>query len=1186
TVKVLYTFDDSHKTYCLARLPNALSIPAVMVDDETQVGVIELRTCVESIVNASPELVAKFGHDYTVYAYDYSEFETPLVGQGMLSWILASASSTLDASTNAQKTIITGKVRENILGLFSGGVKETLEVKLKLVPVPTILQSDYVETMEKYRSLGQFLPEGFDHSAWINFLKTNPDINTITAHLQGTPFPQSTALQRVKPGGVESLHQLLTQNASPHEDRRGSQQYPAQPLSHSRQGSRACSPAGSVRSGVAFQQHQRDQSRPVSSASHTSERPFSQAPSFTQPASDPSCGQSRNQELEHEECPPRKRARVVQADWRGKSQFGPRADTLRITASNAASVRVHKPAPINLASEGPSNSLEPPQRPPTPRPTELPGARARASMNVSSLRRESSLCNTQYGRRGPYSESGLASEDDQMADAEDSPAEFPSSPPICPPNHHSPAPSSPGLPTFPCADDSGFMSGSAMELEVATENRRYNGAQHPTSEAPTVVASDQWKMETPGPPEMLPTRVGRPQPHYKHQRKAEEAAAAAAVRAVSSDGEQQPRVDSPRPPPMQLPPAQEQQSESQQLVELGQMVHPTWEPSHPEPTANQISPVSTTSPPVDQVSASTNALPMHPDPVSAASAPQKSTNVVKPKNLPRAQTWSADASTGNQDIKPSGSAQLPRSTSRSASPAAGICRSGSGAKRKKAIEDRLEVCIMEGKMPDFCAVCGEIKTPTWRKAFYKIVEGAPETIATSLEEPGAIAGYEVVVPGQDEENTAPRYKLYKRSLNNEDKASNDYTPMQLCNPCGLHFAKAGTMRPPERWGPKNKEKKRGRPRKRNPLKKDSCTSDAMEEPMSDLASQKAHDEKSEPSPDHDLAENVQGTRPAKRQRAASWQPLDGEVESQLPGPKRSLGREVHSSPPRVVGSQESPINIEEDSPSERPTRRLLFPSPRKDGQFKSLADGSKGKFSRTAGQKPPPFDIGHAPNAQDKENMPPPSDEDNSFAHLFEESSNNASKSATPANRSAQDVLKTPGSKGNRVALTPKGSARKLVADLLNLTPSKTMKTPKANGTPLSASLQDLFKSPGSASRNRDWLSSPGTARLFDFSEFDVDLFPTSDFPVPSSPSHGNNGFNFSLYEDPMTSTNTLDNFWFSTEGNELQLTGGEQGTDGRLEEFTTLVDEVMKSANGAAPEEGEKDDEEGHGGDGRHTRQ
>ncbi|KAK8212970.1 hypothetical protein BKA81DRAFT_47492 [Phyllosticta paracitricarpa] len=1297
-LKVLYTFDDSHKTCCLARLPNALNIPTVMVDDETQVGVIELRTCVEAIVSASPELVAKLGHDFTVYAYDYSEYETPLVGQGMLSWILASASPALDAPSNTQKTMVTGKVRENILGLFSGGIKETLEVKLKLVPVPTILQSDYLETMEKYRSLGQFIPEGFDHSAWMNFLKTNPDITTITAHLQGTPFPQSAALQRINPGGVESLHQLLTQSSSPHEERRGSQQYAAQPMSQSRQGSRACSPAASMRSGVAFQQPQRDHSRPASSASHTSERPFSQQPSFAQPASETSCGQNRNQELEHEECPPRKRARVVQADWRGKSQFGPRADTLRITASNAASVRVHKPAPINLASEGPSNTLEPPQRPPTPRPTELPGARARATMNVSSLRRESSLGSTQYGQRGPYSESGVASEDDQMADAEDSPAEFPSSPPICPPNHNSPAPSSPGLPTFPCTDDSGFMSGSVFEPEMATENRRYLGAHHPTSEAPTVVASDQWKIETPGPPEMLPTRVGRRQQHYK-QRQVEEAAAAAAVRAVSSDGDvvvrkpetrgrkrnntkkppppptqhklapmtaappthyqpgpvssphlgpihqprpmsvppapaswqnlppaqQQSRVDSPRPIPMQLPPGQEQQSQPQQQAEPSQMLLHTSEQGQPEPTPNQTSPVPTSSPPVNPVSASTAAPNAQPEQVSVGGSSQKAVKVSKPKNVPPAHTGSASASTGNGDGKVSGNAQPPQSTSRSASPAGSVLRSGSGAKRKKAIEDKLQGCLLEGKMPDFCAVCGEIKTPTWRKAFYKVVEGIPGSIATSLDEPGAIAGYEIVVPGPDEENARPKYKLYKRSLSNEDKANNDYTPMQLCNPCGLHFAKAGTMRPPARWEPKVKERKRGRPRKRNPPKKDACASDAMEEPMSSLCtdpaypsdmmewaqqetsgkagtpqngeshedptSQKTVKEKTEPSPEQDLAGNDQGTRPAKRQRAASWQPLDGKVELQLTQAnqaRRSAGREVFSSPPRVVGSQESPINVEEDSPSERPTRRLLFPSPRKDGQFKSLADGAKGKdkgdLLRTVGQKPPPLDFGNSANGKDKENMPPPSDEDSSFAHLFEEGSNNASKSATPVNRSVQDILKTPGSKGNRVALTPKGSARKVVADLLNLTPSKTIKTPKANGTPLSASLQELFKSPGSASRARDWLSSPGTARLFDFSDFDVDLFPTSDFPVPSSPSQGSNGFNFSLYEDPMTSSNALDNFWFSAGGNGLQLTDGGQGADGdqnaHLEEFTTLVDEVMKSANGTTSDKGEKDDEAAQDGE------
>jgi hypothetical protein len=45
----------------------------------------------------SPELISKLENDYTVYAYDYSEYETPLVGQGMLSRVLASASPTPNA---------------------------------------------------------------------------------------------------------------------------------------------------------------------------------------------------------------------------------------------------------------------------------------------------------------------------------------------------------------------------------------------------------------------------------------------------------------------------------------------------------------------------------------------------------------------------------------------------------------------------------------------------------------------------------------------------------------------------------------------------------------------------------------------------------------------------------------------------------------------------------------------------------------------------------------------------------------------------------------------------------------------------------------------------------------------------------------------------------------------------------
>lgn len=51
-MKVLYTFDDQNKSNCLARLPNALNVPVVSLDENTEVGVIELKTCIQAIVGA------------------------------------------------------------------------------------------------------------------------------------------------------------------------------------------------------------------------------------------------------------------------------------------------------------------------------------------------------------------------------------------------------------------------------------------------------------------------------------------------------------------------------------------------------------------------------------------------------------------------------------------------------------------------------------------------------------------------------------------------------------------------------------------------------------------------------------------------------------------------------------------------------------------------------------------------------------------------------------------------------------------------------------------------------------------------------------------------------------------------------------------------------------------------------
>lgn len=51
-MKVLYTFDNDNKTNCLARWPHVLDIQTAYLEEETQIGVIELKTCIQAIVSA------------------------------------------------------------------------------------------------------------------------------------------------------------------------------------------------------------------------------------------------------------------------------------------------------------------------------------------------------------------------------------------------------------------------------------------------------------------------------------------------------------------------------------------------------------------------------------------------------------------------------------------------------------------------------------------------------------------------------------------------------------------------------------------------------------------------------------------------------------------------------------------------------------------------------------------------------------------------------------------------------------------------------------------------------------------------------------------------------------------------------------------------------------------------------
>lgn len=471
-MKVLYTFDDQNKTNCLARWPQVLRVRTAYLDESTLIGIIDLNTCIKAIVSASPELVAKLGQDYTVYAYDYSEYETPLVGQGMLSWVLANSSP--PAPAQESRISVTGRVCKNILGLFSGGPQETLEVKLRLVPVPTCLQSEFIDSMRKYRELSKVMPEGFDAQAWSNFIQANPGILSL---------PDQNRCQSPNGGGgtprdvgIEHVQRLFHEGYT-HQHRAGNGQSQRRDshsnVSMSQDSFRAGSPAVSTQPTTTDYTYRQNPgeltSRAPSRAGNVQTRSR---------GSSVDLGYASNEDRSGEHA--RKRAKVTKGEWPSKGSFGQQVDSLRVVASTAASVRVFQPTAIRpLASTG--GSLEEPPRAPTPIPKlGNRGLRPAVAQGRSGLGRESlSTNNTEY--TSPYGQSDdsaklpnlamTSPEDRRRFSTSKSPAgvDIASSPPVF--RNTSPAPSSPMLPALSGDIDSGFMSGPIDDLFEDNEDR-------------------------------------------------------------------------------------------------------------------------------------------------------------------------------------------------------------------------------------------------------------------------------------------------------------------------------------------------------------------------------------------------------------------------------------------------------------------------------------------------------------------------------------------------------------------------------------------------------------------------------------------------------------------------------------------------------------------------------------------
>lgn len=658
-----------------------LNIPTVPIDETTQIGVIELRKCIQAIVSASPELVSRLNQgDFTIYAYDYSEYETPLVGQGMLSSALAGASPTPNAPAFQSKTMITGRVCQNVMGLFSNGVAETLEVKLRLVPVPRPVQNEYIKTMEMYRGISPATSAGFDPNAWSASLHQ-------TAMALGAPFEEAPTPISLRNDAMDSNFDSQS-NMHSQRPRHGST------ASFHSQGQQAFhAPAYSVPvsrvNSPALSQHgppHHHHARSLSRASIRSNASTRRRESFNE------------NEQGQDEGPARKRVKVTQTEWRGKPALGFNSGDLRVTASTANSIRIHKPVPTRPGMPT-NNSLEPPPRAPTPVPQALlPNANRQGTF----LRRESSLARAQ-SYNSPYSQpvDMPTHSDVDMTPPEEnngatgSPSDFPSSPPLMP------EPSSPGLPTmasFPKPMmDSGYMS-SAFECHEDEEDREVDeedmhmAQQYKPRESTSQIPFSDFIEQTPGPPALLPNRMQMDQ----------------SVRNAQDELSRQKARNAVLPP-----------SERRNSIALP-----------PNPKDNKPS-LDTQKPAMNR----SNTLISR----SEAASPAPTDDGILPKQP----------------------------------------RSGSGAKRKKTIQDKLVQAIAQGELPAFCGHCGSIETPTWRALFTKVIEGSPSELGPELD--GVTMGTEIIDRDQDT-GKITKYRIIKSTRKGKDPLEvKGYDALQVCN---------------------------------------------------------------------------------------------------------------------------------------------------------------------------------------------------------------------------------------------------------------------------------------------------------------------------------------------------------------------------------------------------------------------
>lgn len=502
-----------------------MQIQSIPLDDRNSIGLVDLRICLQAIAQCSPEIINQHDKDYAVYALDYAEEDTPLVGQGMLSWGLE------QPGLNTEPKTVTGRVVKNMLAALRGGPPETLEVKLKLNGVPRLQRPQTSHNSGGYGSNAPTPTPTDSNSEWSSFLQSNPSLGRPNngpampspgfpparygSPIQQVPSPAPDARMDMYAPQPQPPPQLSAPtppilNAAPVPSLSGCYFPPvpssqglgpedAPPLPHTKVDGDSEKPARSKKTKRSSSKAPKKKAptgnppgRPrkrnrldagntsaIEDATDADEAPAVTSKKIaktTKPSDDVT-----DADEAPAEGPKKKRAKTTKADWPSKAPLNSASGSLRVAASTSGSLRTMRPSLSGGSGVGASHLQEIP-RAPTPVPGQPPKVRGKAvghtlgrRLSMADFEGSSRLMMSETSIHGPQMLDAL-SPSDSLAQSpfnaytpEESPADIGSSPPVPRSTHSvrsSLPPSSPVLPTMISMPqpDSGFMSGGFDEM--------------------------------------------------------------------------------------------------------------------------------------------------------------------------------------------------------------------------------------------------------------------------------------------------------------------------------------------------------------------------------------------------------------------------------------------------------------------------------------------------------------------------------------------------------------------------------------------------------------------------------------------------------------------------------------------------------------------------------------------------